>query len=50
VAATVTVVAIRLDVYGLPVAIAAAAVCFAIRMLGVRFDLNAPMPPASGGG
>jgi uncharacterized membrane protein YeiH len=50
VAATATVVAIRLDVYGLPVAIGAAAVCFAIRMLGVRFDLNAPMPPASGGG
>jgi uncharacterized membrane protein YeiH len=42
--ATVTVVTIRLGVYGLPAALAAAALCFGIRMLGVRFDLNAPMP------
>ncbi|BBZ62625.1 trimeric intracellular cation channel family protein [Mycolicibacterium monacense] len=45
VAAMITVVAIRLDVYGLPAALGAAAVCFVIRMLGVRYQLNAPRPP-----
>lgn len=44
--ATVTVVTTGLGAYGLPAALAAAALCFAIRMLGVRFDLNAPRPPA----
>lgn len=43
--AAVTVVTGRLDAYGVPAAVAAALVCFAIRMLGVRFDLNAPRPP-----
>jgi uncharacterized membrane protein YeiH len=43
--ATVTVITTELGVYGLPAAIGAAAVCFGIRMLGVRFDLNAPSPP-----
>jgi uncharacterized membrane protein YeiH len=43
--ATVTVITTELGVYGLPAAIGAAAVCFGIRMLGVRFDLNAPRPP-----
>jgi uncharacterized membrane protein YeiH len=43
--ATVTVVSTRLGVYGLPAALGAAALCFVIRMLGVRFDLNAPGPP-----
>jgi uncharacterized membrane protein YeiH len=42
--ATATVVAIRVGGYGLPAAIGAAAVCFLVRMVGVRFDLNAPMP------
>jgi uncharacterized membrane protein YeiH len=46
VGATITVVASLLGVYGPATAIAAAAVCFGIRMLGVRFDLNAPTPPA----
>lgn len=45
VAAVLTVLAIRFDAYGLPVALGAAAVCFVIRMLGVRFRLNAPRPP-----
>jgi uncharacterized membrane protein YeiH len=45
VGAAVTVAAIHLNVYGLPAALAAAAVCFVIRMLGVRFGLNAPGPP-----
>jgi uncharacterized membrane protein YeiH len=48
-AALVTVVSIRLGIYGLPAAIAAAATCFVIRMLGVRFDLNAPRPPGEAG-
>ena len=43
--ATLTVLAVRLGFYGLPVALVAAAVCFLIRMLGVRYDLNAPRPP-----
>ena len=45
--ATATVAAIRLDAYGLPAAIGAAVLCFLIRMLGVRFDLNAPTPRAA---
>ncbi|NTY58521.1 TRIC cation channel family protein [Mycolicibacterium sphagni] len=44
VAAGITVAAIRLDFYGLGAALGAAAVCFVIRMLGVRFGLNAPGP------
>jgi uncharacterized membrane protein YeiH len=47
VGAAATVVAIRLDAYNLPTAIGAAALCFACRMLGVRYRLNAPMPPAA---
>ncbi|OBI90827.1 trimeric intracellular cation channel family protein [Mycobacterium asiaticum] len=44
-AAAITVAAMRLDVYGLPAAVVAGSVCFVIRMLGVRFNLNAPTPP-----
>jgi uncharacterized membrane protein YeiH len=47
IAAAIAVVATRAGVYGVPAALAAAAVCFVIRMLGVRFDLNAPKPPGS---
>lgn len=47
VAATLTVAALGLEIYGLGAALAAAAVCFVIRMLGVRFGLNAPRPPGS---
>lgn len=43
--ATVTVVAIRAHAYGLPAALAAALGCFALRLLGVRFHLDAPRPP-----
>ncbi|KAA0112428.1 trimeric intracellular cation channel family protein [Mycolicibacterium sp. P1-5] len=46
-AAAITVTAIRLDVYGLAAALGAVAICFAIRMLGVRFGLNAPGPLGS---
>lgn len=45
VGAAITVAAARAGVYGLPAALGAAAACFGIRMLGVRFQLNAPSPP-----
>jgi uncharacterized membrane protein YeiH len=45
VGAAVTVATIRVGVYGVPAALGAATVCFVIRMLGVRFNLNAPSPP-----
>ena len=45
VAAGITVATVQWGIYGLPAALAAAAVCFVIRMLGVRFGLNAPGPP-----
>jgi uncharacterized membrane protein YeiH len=41
--ATVAVVALELGVGGLVAGLVAAAVCFAIRMVGVHFDLNAPV-------
>ncbi|MGE2836214.1 trimeric intracellular cation channel family protein [Mycobacterium sp. SMC-4] len=47
VAAAATVAAISLDLYSLPVALAAAGACFVIRMVGVRFNLHAPRPPGS---
>ena len=47
VAATITVVATKAHLYGLVAAVIAAAVCFLIRMLGVRFDPNAPRPPGA---
>jgi uncharacterized membrane protein YeiH len=43
-AAGLTVAAIRAGIYGVPAALGAALACFAVRMLGVRYDLNAPMP------
>lgn len=36
------------DVPGAPVALIAAGVCFLIRMVGLRFRLNAPRPPGTG--
>ena len=45
-AATITVVTARLGAYGLPAAVVAALACFVVRLVGVRFDLNAPRPPA----
>jgi uncharacterized membrane protein YeiH len=42
--AGVTVGAAELHLYGLPAAVVAAVLCFAVRMLGVHFDLNAPAP------
>ena len=45
VAAAITVATMGTDTYGLPAALIAVAACFAIRMLGVRYRLNAPRPP-----
>ncbi|MEU7872603.1 TRIC cation channel family protein [Dactylosporangium sp. NPDC049140] len=49
VGAAITVTAVRLGFYGLPAALGAAAVCFLIRMIGVRYDLKAPRPPGAAG-
>ncbi len=43
--ATAVVAADLLDVRGPVTAVGGAALCFAIRMLGVHFDINAPSPP-----
>lgn len=43
-AATITVATIRGGVYGAPAAVGAAVACFAVRMLGVHYGLNAPAP------
>ncbi|TDC40352.1 trimeric intracellular cation channel family protein [Actinomadura sp. KC345] len=48
IAAAITVVAVKADFYGLAAALIAAAVCFVIRMVGVRLALNAPRPPWTG--
>jgi uncharacterized membrane protein YeiH len=45
VGAGITVLAIGIGGYGVVAAIGAATACFVIRMLGVRFRLNAPAPP-----
>ena len=50
VGATLMVVAVEADVdsvFGVPSSVIAATVCFLIRMLGVRFDLQAPRPPGA---
>jgi uncharacterized membrane protein YeiH len=45
--ATAIVVATELGVYGLGTAVGSAALCFLVRMIGLRFNLNAPLPPAA---
>jgi uncharacterized membrane protein YeiH len=45
IAALITVLTSRAGVYGAPAAIVAAAACFAIRLFGVRYGINAPRPP-----
>jgi uncharacterized membrane protein YeiH len=44
-AALVVVITDQIGVYGVPAAVGAAVLCFGIRLLGVRFRLNAPRPP-----
>ena len=46
-AAGITVAAIRTGTYGPPAALAAALTCYTVRMLGVRYNINAPMPPGT---
>ena len=43
-AAAITVTAIRAGIYGPPAAAGAVLACFLIRVLGVRYDLNARRP------
>jgi uncharacterized membrane protein YeiH len=45
--AAITVATTRAGVYGVAAAFGAAAACFAIRMVGVRYGLNAPRPPGA---
>lgn len=45
VGAALTVVAVDLRIYGLTIALLAATVCFAIRMIGVRYNLRLPTTP-----
>lgn len=44
VGALITVVAAELDLRGWPAAVVAVVACFVIRLVGIRFDLNAPVP------
>jgi len=46
--ATATVVITELHLYGLATAVGAAALCFLVRMVGVHFGLDAPMPRRAG--
>jgi uncharacterized membrane protein YeiH len=46
-AAVVVAVADAAGAYGVAAAVAGATLCFAIRMVGVRFSINAPAPPGS---
>jgi uncharacterized membrane protein YeiH len=43
--ASIAVVTSVNDIYGAAAAVAAAVACFAVRMLGVRYNWNAPRPP-----
>jgi uncharacterized membrane protein YeiH len=45
--ALVIVAAEELGAPDAPAAVAGAALCFLIRMLGVRYDLDAPVPPGT---
>ena len=48
--AFIVVTADRIGAAGLPAALVAAGACFAIRMLGVRYDVQAPRPREAGPG
>ena len=43
--ATIAVIAVRTGHYGVSAALGAALACFLIRLLGIRYDLNAPKAP-----
>jgi len=44
VGAAIAVIAVRTGVYGIPAAVGAALACFLIRAVGIRYNLNAPVP------
>jgi uncharacterized membrane protein YeiH len=50
VGAAITAVALNFDFYGTAVALAAAFVCFAIRLAGLRYNLNVPAAHPRGDG
>lgn len=43
--ATIAVVVAPAEIFAVPTAVIAAAVCFVIRMVGVKYKVNAPLPP-----
>jgi uncharacterized membrane protein YeiH len=45
VGAAIVVTAARTGVYGLPAALGAALACFLIRLVGIRYNVNAPVAP-----
>ncbi len=47
VGAVITVVSVEMGLHGWVPTLVAGVACFAIRMVGIRFDLNAPTPPGS---
>lgn len=47
VGALITVLAAELGVHGWPAVLLAVVACFGIRLVGIRFDLNAPAPPGT---
>jgi uncharacterized membrane protein YeiH len=48
--AAITVAASLAGLYGVTAAVAAAAACFLVRLLGILFDINAPRPPGGRSG
>lgn len=47
VGAVITVVGVAIGLHGWVPTLVAGVACFAIRMVGIRFDLNAPTPPGA---
>ena len=43
----ITVVALELGLHGWFPGLVAGLACFAVRLIGIRFDLNVPVPPGS---
>ena len=47
--AVITVAASGIEIYGVPAAVVAAVACFVVRLVGIRYDLNAPSAPVIDG-
>ena len=45
--ASITVVSLEIGLHGWIPALVAGLACFAVRLIGIRFDLNVPVPPGS---